>query len=64
MREVGYASAYTFKYSIRPGTPGADMTDQVPEAIKTERLARLQRTGDDADARVSPKAASGGRSTC
>ena len=41
VREVGYASAYTFKYSIRPGTPGASMTDQVPEAVKTERLARL-----------------------
>jgi tRNA-2-methylthio-N6-dimethylallyladenosine synthase len=41
VREVGYASAYTFKYSIRPGTPGADMADQVPEEKKTERLARL-----------------------
>ena len=41
VREVGYASAYTFKYSIRPGTPGADMPDQVPEAVKTERLAAL-----------------------
>jgi tRNA-2-methylthio-N6-dimethylallyladenosine synthase len=41
VREVGYASAYTFKYSIRPGTPGATMPDQVPEAVKTERLARL-----------------------
>ncbi len=29
-REVGYASAFTFKYSIRPGTPGATMDDQVP----------------------------------
>ncbi len=41
VREVGYASAYTFKYSIRPGTPGADMDDQVDEAVKTERLGRL-----------------------
>jgi tRNA-2-methylthio-N6-dimethylallyladenosine synthase len=41
VREIGYASAYTFKYSIRPGTPGADMPDQVPEAVKTERLGRL-----------------------
>jgi tRNA-2-methylthio-N6-dimethylallyladenosine synthase len=38
---VGYASAFTFKYSTRPGTPGADMDNQVPEAIKVERLARL-----------------------
>jgi tRNA-2-methylthio-N6-dimethylallyladenosine synthase len=41
VREVGYASAYTFKYSIRPGTPGADMDGQVPEAVKAERLGRL-----------------------
>jgi tRNA-2-methylthio-N6-dimethylallyladenosine synthase len=41
VREVGYASAYTFKYSIRPGTPGAQMDNQVPEAVKSERLAAL-----------------------
>ncbi|MGV3491512.1 MAG: tRNA (N6-isopentenyl adenosine(37)-C2)-methylthiotransferase MiaB, partial [Devosia sp.] len=41
VREVGYASAYTFKYSIRPGTPGATMGDQVEEAKKTERLNAL-----------------------
>ena len=41
VREVGYASAYTFKYSIRPGTPGATMSDQVAEAVKAERLGRL-----------------------
>ena len=39
--EVGYASAFTFKYSTRPGTPGAQLADQVPEAVKVERLARL-----------------------
>ena len=41
VREVGYASAYTFKYSSRPGTPGANLPDQVPEAVKSERLERL-----------------------
>jgi tRNA-2-methylthio-N6-dimethylallyladenosine synthase len=41
VREAGYASAYTFKYSIRPGTPGAGMDNQVPEAVKTERLTAL-----------------------
>jgi tRNA-2-methylthio-N6-dimethylallyladenosine synthase len=41
VREVGYASAYTFKYSIRPGTPGAEMDNQVDEAVKAERLGRL-----------------------
>ena len=40
---VGYAQAYSFKYSPRPGTPAAEMDDrQVPEAVKTERLAALQ----------------------
>jgi tRNA-2-methylthio-N6-dimethylallyladenosine synthase len=40
--EVGYASAFSFKYSPRPGTPAADM-EQLPEAVKDERLQRLQR---------------------
>jgi len=42
VREVGYASAYSFKYSTRPGTPGAELPDQVAEEVKTERLYRLQ----------------------
>ena len=42
VREVNYASAFSFKYSERPGTPGADMDHQVPEAVKNERLQRLQ----------------------
>jgi tRNA-2-methylthio-N6-dimethylallyladenosine synthase len=42
VEEVGYASAFTFKYSARPGTPAATMGDQVPEAVKDERLQRLQ----------------------
>ena len=40
--DVGYASAYSFKYSTRPGTPGANLGDQVDEAVKNERLWRLQ----------------------
>jgi tRNA-2-methylthio-N6-dimethylallyladenosine synthase len=40
--EVGYAGAYSFKYSPRPGTPAAELADQVPEDVKSERLARLQ----------------------
>jgi tRNA-2-methylthio-N6-dimethylallyladenosine synthase len=40
--EVGYASAFSFKYSARPGTPAADMDDQNPDEVKTERLYRLQ----------------------
>jgi tRNA-2-methylthio-N6-dimethylallyladenosine synthase len=41
VRDVGYASAFTFKYSSRPGTPGALMEDQVAEPVKAERLERL-----------------------
>jgi len=40
--EVGYAQAYSFKYSPRPGTPAATMAGQVPEAVKDARLAELQ----------------------
>ena len=40
--EVGFAQAYSFKYSPRPGTPAASIDDQVPERVKAERLARLQ----------------------
>ncbi len=43
--EVGYASAFSFKYSPRPGTPAAEM-EQLPEAVKDERLQRLQREID------------------
>jgi tRNA-2-methylthio-N6-dimethylallyladenosine synthase len=42
VRQVNYASAFSFKYSPRPGTPGAEMTGQVPEPVKNERLQRLQ----------------------
>ncbi len=42
VREVGYGSAFTFKYSPRPGTPGAEMEGHLPEAVKDERLQRLQ----------------------
>ena len=41
MEEVGYAAAFTFKYSPRKGTRAAEAEDQVPEAIKKERLKRL-----------------------
>jgi len=40
--EVGYASAYSFKYSPRPGTPAATMEDQITPEIMDERLQRLQ----------------------
>ncbi len=44
--EVNYASAYSFKYSPRPGTPAATSEDQVEDHIKAERLAGLQQLVD------------------
>ncbi|AJY47356.1 tRNA (N6-isopentenyl adenosine(37)-C2)-methylthiotransferase MiaB [Martelella endophytica] len=42
VERVRYAQAFSFKYSPRPGTPGAELTDQVPEDEKAGRLQRLQ----------------------
>ncbi len=39
---VGYAQAFSFKYSPRPGTPAAENHSQVSEEVKAERLAELQ----------------------
>lgn len=42
VERVGYASAYSFKYSPRPGTPAATMAEQIAPEIMSDRLARLQ----------------------
>ncbi|HXK53791.1 MAG TPA: tRNA (N6-isopentenyl adenosine(37)-C2)-methylthiotransferase MiaB, partial [Hyphomicrobiales bacterium] len=42
VERIGYAQAYSFKYSPRPGTPAAELGEQVPEEVKAERLAHLQ----------------------
>ncbi|WP_081985065.1 tRNA (N6-isopentenyl adenosine(37)-C2)-methylthiotransferase MiaB [Sphingomonas sp. 35-24ZXX] len=42
VRAANYAQAYSFKYSPRPGTPAADMEDQISAQIMDERLQRLQ----------------------
>jgi tRNA-2-methylthio-N6-dimethylallyladenosine synthase len=47
VRKVGFAQAYSFKYSPRPGTPAATMDGQLPEAVKVERLARLKALLDE-----------------
>jgi tRNA-2-methylthio-N6-dimethylallyladenosine synthase len=39
--EARFASAFTFQYSIRPGTPAADMPDQIPKEVVQERYERL-----------------------
>lgn len=40
--DIRFASAYSFKYSPRPGTPAAELSEQVPSAVMDERLYRLQ----------------------
>jgi len=45
---VGFSGSFSFKYSPRPGTPAAESNDQVDEAVKVERLARLQAAIDRA----------------
>jgi tRNA-2-methylthio-N6-dimethylallyladenosine synthase len=42
IEEVGFAGAYSFKYSPRPGTPAADMDEQVDDAVMSARLTELQ----------------------
>ena len=46
MHEAGFDQAFSFKYSPRPNTRAAVLPDQVPEAIKAERLSRLQAVQD------------------
>jgi tRNA-2-methylthio-N6-dimethylallyladenosine synthase len=41
VRQARFAAAFTFQYSIRPGTPAATMPDQVPHTVVTERYERL-----------------------
>src|SRR4051812_16433188 len=47
VREVGFASAFSFKYSRRPGTPASAMPGQVNEEVKAERLDRLNALLDE-----------------
>lgn len=42
VEQVGFAQAFSFKYSPRPGTPAANMDGQVPDDVKSERLHQLQ----------------------
>ena len=42
IEKVEFASAFSFKYSARPGTPAAEAENQIPDAVKAERLLRLQ----------------------
>ena len=42
VRDVGYATAFSFKYSKRPGTPASTLRKQIPEDVKAARLEALQ----------------------
>jgi tRNA-2-methylthio-N6-dimethylallyladenosine synthase len=57
VRTAGFAHAYSFKYSPRPGTPAATMGEQVNERVKRERLERLQAVIDEGCARYNATAA-------
>ena len=42
--DIGFDQSYSFVYSKRPGTPAANLPDDTPDAVKHERLVRLQTT--------------------
>lgn len=42
IEEIGFDTSFSFMYSKRPGTPAADLTDEVPDMLKLKRLHRLQ----------------------
>jgi tRNA-2-methylthio-N6-dimethylallyladenosine synthase len=44
VEEVGFDQSFSFIYSRRPGTPASNLADDTPDAVKHERLARLQAT--------------------
>ena len=53
IEEVGFDHSYSFIYSRRPGTPAAELPDDVPLAAKKQRLARLQTRIQDMAAAIS-----------
>ena len=53
IEEVGFDGSFSFVYSPRPGTPAADLADETPQAVKLERLRRLQAATDAHARRIS-----------
>lgn len=43
VEEIGYDTSFSFIYSQRPGTPAANIQDDIPQSVKLERLQRLQK---------------------
>ena len=58
---VGFATAFSFKYSSRPGTPAAGAPGQVPEAVKDARLQELQAALRDSQAAFNADSGRPGR---
>src|SRR5216117_364169 len=57
VEQVGYDNVFAFRYSRRPGTPAADLPDQIPEAVKADRNRRLLEVVDRVTrARAAPLA--------
>ncbi len=56
VREIGFAQAYSFKYSLRPGTPAAAAANHVPEAVQDARLQELQSALRDSQAAYNAQA--------
>ncbi|HEY3917391.1 MAG TPA: tRNA (N6-isopentenyl adenosine(37)-C2)-methylthiotransferase MiaB [Stellaceae bacterium] len=57
VREIGFAQAYSFKYSKRPGTPGATLRGQIADEVKAARLQVLQALLEDEQRRFNAAAA-------
>ena len=51
--ELNFDASFSFIYSPRPGTPAAELADDTPQALKLERLARLQKRLDESVAHIS-----------
>ena len=60
VEEVGFAQAYSFKYSARPGTPASTCAGRCRSAVKAERLQRLQDAARASGRRLQRRPASGG----
>jgi tRNA-2-methylthio-N6-dimethylallyladenosine synthase len=53
IEEIGFDHSFSFIYSRRPGTPAAELPDDVPLSVKQARLAKLQQTINDSAQRIS-----------
>lgn len=53
IRDIGFDQSFSFIYSARPGTPAADLPDDVPQSVKQQRLSELQHTINDMAQQIS-----------